>query len=303
MIKITVTTTHEGAELISDVLYQYSRSGVVVEDRDDVAELWNSELVWDYLEDSVLSRPKEVKVVGYYDGDYSEISDDLEETLSSVKANCPFACPLDIKVESTSEEDWSEDWKKFYHIIEVGDITVAPIWKKDEISACTVVYIDPGSAFGTGEHESTRLCLSLMSYIPLEGRHVVDTGCGSGILGIAALKKGAKSCLFRDIDPSALNNLRANIALNGVSGQVEQASLLQDLHDRFDLVLANITADILAKMDNAAQVVKKGGYLIMSGIIDKYEKPLLELFEKRGFALERRETDGIWVGLLMKNNG
>lgn len=303
MIKITVTTTHEGAELISDVLYQYSRSGVVVEDKDDVAELWNSELVWDYLEDSVLSRPKEVKVVGYYDGDYSEISDDLEETLNSVKANCPFACPLDIKVESASEEDWSEDWKKFYHIIEVGDITVAPIWKKDEISAGTVVYIDPGSAFGTGEHESTRLCLSLMSYIPLEGCRVVDTGCGSGILGIAALKKGAKSCLFRDIDPSALNNLRANIALNGVSGQVEQASLLQDLHDRFDLVLANITADILAKMDNAAQVVKKGGYLIMSGIIDKYEKPLLELFEKRGFALERRETDGIWVGLLMKNNG
>ena len=302
MIKITVTTTHEGAELISDVVYQYSRSGVVVEDKEDVAELWNSELVWDYLEDSVLSRPKEVKVVGYYEGDYSEISDDLEETLSSVKANCPFACPLDLKVESASEEDWSEDWKKFYNIIEVGDITVAPVWKKDEISAKTVVYIDPGSAFGTGEHESTRLCLCLMSYIPLEGRSVVDTGCGSGILGIAALKKGAKSCLFRDIDPSALNNLRANISLNGVSGQVEQASLLQDLHDTFDLVLANITADILAKMDNAAQVVKKGGYLIMSGIIDKYEKPLLELFEKRGFALERRETDGIWVGLLMKNN-
>ena len=303
MIKITVTTTHQGAELISDILYQYSRSGVVVEDKEDVAELWNSELVWDYLEDSVLSRPKEVKVVGYYEGDYSEISDDLEETLNSVKENCPFACPLELKVENASEEDWTEDWKKFYNIIEVGDITVVPIWKKDEVSAPIVVYIDPGSAFGTGEHESTRLCLSLMGRVPLEGLSVVDTGCGSGILGIAALKKGAKSCLFRDIDPSALNNLRENIALNDVAGEVEQASLLKDIHQPYDLVLANITADILAKMDNAGEVVKKGGHLIMSGIIDKYEKPLVELFEKRGFTLERRETDGIWVGLLMQNNG
>ena len=302
MIKITCTTTHEGAEIVSDLLYEYSRSGVVVEDREDVAELWNSELVWDYLEDSVLSRPEEVKVVGYYEGDYSEISEDLEKKIQTIKNNCPFALPLDITVEKVVEEDWTEDWKKFYKIIEVGDIKVVPIWKKQEVSGGKTVYINPGSAFGTGEHESTRLCLSLMSSIPVKGAHVVDTGCGSGILGIAALRLGAKDCLFRDIDPSALNNLRENLSLNGLSGKVEQGSLLEGLGDTYDLVLANITADILAKMTNAEKVVKKGGYLIMSGIIDKFEKPLLDKFLKKGFVLEKRETDGIWVGLLLKNN-
>lgn len=300
MIKITITTTHEGAELISDILYEYSRSGVVVEDKEDVAELWNSELVWDYLEDSVLNRPKEVKVIGYYDGEYSEISDDLEKTIEKVKAVCPFVLPLSISVEKAAGEDWTEDWKKFYNIIEVGDIKVVPIWKKNEVYGDKVVYINPGSAFGTGEHESTRLCLSLMSTLPLKGFSVIDTGCGSGILGIAALRLGAKSCLFRDIDASALNNLKENLYLNDLSAVTEQGSLLEGLNDTYDLVLANITADILSRMENASEVVKEGGYLIMSGIIDKYEIALTDKFIKMGFSLEKRETDGIWVGLLMK---
>ena len=300
MIKITVTTTHEGAELISDILYQYSRSGVVIEDKEDVAELWNSELVWDYLEDNLLSRPKEVKVAGYYDGEYSEISDEFEKLMMSVKVNCPFATPLEWRVDQVKVVDWSEDWKTFYKIIEVGEVKVVPIWKKDEVKEGKIVLINPGSAFGTGEHESTRLCLSLMTSLPFSGLSVVDTGCGSGILGIAALKLGAKECLFRDIDPSALNNLRENIALNEVRGEVEQASLLEGLTQQYDLVLANITADILSKMENAGEIVRKGGYLIMSGIIDKYEKPLLEKFLSKGFSLVKRECDGIWVGLLLK---
>ena len=300
MIKITVTTTHEGAELISDILYQYSRSGVVIEDKEDVAELWNSELVWDYLEDSVLSRPKEVKVAGYYDGEYSEISDDFEELMESVKVNCPFATPLEWRVDPVTVVDWSEDWKTFYKIIEVGDLKVVPVWKREEVKDGKIVLINPGSAFGTGEHESTRLCLSLMRSLPLKGISVVDTGCGSGILGIAALKMGAKKCLFRDIDASALNNLRENIALNEVDGTVEQASLLEGISESYDLVLANITADILAKMENAGDVVRQGGHLIMSGIIDKYEKPLLDKFLSMGFSLVKRECDGIWVGLLMR---
>ena len=300
MIKITVVTTHEGADIVSDLLYDYSRSGVVVEDKEDVAELWHSELVWDYLEESVLNRPKEVKVIGYYEGNFSEISDDLEKRIEDIKINCPFALPLTLTVEKVEDEDWTEDWKKFYKIIEVGDIKVVPIWKKEEVNQGKIVYINPGSAFGTGEHESTRLCLSLMNSLSLCGLSVVDTGCGSGILGIASLRLGAASCLFRDIDPSALNNLRENLSLNGVSGKVEQASLLEGLTEKYDLVLANITADILAKMENAAEIVRRGGYLVMSGIIDKFEPPLLERFLKMGFALEKRESDGIWVGLLLK---
>ena len=300
MIKLTCTTTHEGAEIISDILYDYSRSGVVIEDKEDLAELWNSELVWDYVEDSVLSRPKEVKVVGYYEGDFSEISDDIKKKLEDVKVACPFVLPLTLSVENVQDEDWTEDWKKFYKIIEVGDVKVVPIWKKEEVSGGKIVYINPGSAFGTGEHESTRLCLSLMSGLPIGGLHVIDTGCGSGILGIAALRLGARDCFFRDIDPSALNNLKENLSLNDLAGKVEQGSLLEGLDEKFDLVLANITADILAKMENAGEVVKSGGHLIMSGIIDKFEKPLLEKFLKMGFALEKRETDGIWVGLLLR---
>ena len=302
MIKITVKTTHAGSELVSDLLYEYSRSGVVVEDSEDVADLWNSTLVWDYVEDSVLNRPKEVSVIGYYDGEYSDISDDLEKRLSEMKEDCPFALPLSVSVENALDTDWSEDWKKCYAIITVGDLQVVPVWKKDEATGKNLVLIDPGSAFGTGEHESTRLCLSLMQRIDLTGKSVIDTGCGSGILGIAAMKKGAKECLFRDIDESALNNLRENLSLNEVNGRVECASLLEGITQPTDVVLANITADILAKMTNAGEVVKQGGYLVMSGIIDKYADGLIARYLERGFRLLREERDGIWVGLLLQKS-
>lgn len=298
MIKITCKTNHEGAELVADALYRYSPSGVTVLDKEDVAELWDSELVFDYLDDAVLERPSEVSVIGYFEGDFSEISDDIKEVLSRIQKE--INVPISLQTEEVKEEDWSENWKKFYEIIEVGDFRVVPVWKKDEVKDGTVILIDPGSAFGTGEHESTRLCLSLLSELDLTGKSVIDTGAGSGILGIAAAKKGAKSVLFRDIDPSSLHNLRENLELNAVEGRVERASLLDGIEGKVDLVLANITADILSKMTNAGDVVKRGGFLIMSGIIDKYAADLIRLFEGKGFTLVREERDGIWVGLLMR---
>ena len=298
MIKIVCLTTHEGSELVADILYEFSRSGVTILDKEDVAELWNSTLVFDYLEDDVLARPEEVSVIGYYEGEYSEISDDLENSINELRARVSY--PIRLAVEEVKDADWTEDWKQFYEIIRVGDFEVVPVWKKEEASDGIVVLIDPGAAFGTGEHESTRLCLSLLSDLDVEGKTVIDTGCGSGILGIAALKKGAKEVLFRDIDESALNNLRENISLNGVSGKVECASLLEGINVPVDLVLANITADILSRITNAGDVVKKGGYIVMSGIIDKYAPALIELYKSMGFSLVREETDGIWKGLLMR---
>jgi len=298
MIKITCKTNHDGAEIVADALYEFSRSGVTILDKEDVAELWNSTLVFDYLEEDVLNRPEEVSIVGYYEGDFSEISDDFEKTMQRIKDNSDF--PLIYETEEVGESNWTEDWKKFYEIIKVSDFRVVPVWKKDEVTDGTVILINPGSAFGTGEHESTRLCLSLLAELDVKEKIVIDTGCGSGILGIAALKKGAKSVLFRDIDESALNNLRENIKLNGVGGTVECASLLEGVPFQADVVLANITADILSRMTNANDVVKKGGYIIMSGIIDKYAPDLISLYEKSGFHLEKELRDGIWVGLLMK---
>ena len=298
MIKIVCITTHEGAELVADILYEFSRSGVTILDKEDVAELWNSTLVFDYLEDDVLDRPEEVSVIGYYEGDYSEISDDLEKKINDLRDRLSY--PILLSAEEVKDADWTEDWKSFYEIIRVGEFEVVPVWKQEEARDGIVVLIDPGAAFGTGEHESTRLCLSLLSDIDVTGKKVIDTGCGSGILGIAALKKGAKEVLFRDIDESALNNLRENIRLNGVSGVVECASLLEGIEDPIYLVLANITADILSRMTNAGDVVKSGGYLIMSGIIDKYAPDLIEQYRGMGFDLVREETDGIWKGLLMR---
>ena len=298
MIKLICKTNHEGAELVADALYVYSDAGVTILDKEDVAELWNSTLVFDYLEDDVLDRPSEVTVIGYYDGKFSEISDEIEESLERIRTCAKV--PVSLFYEEGKEEDWSENWKKFYEIIEVNDLRIVPVWKKEEVREGTVILIDPGSAFGTGEHESTRLCLELLAELDLKDKTVIDTGCGSGILGIAASKKGAKSVLFRDIDESALDNLRENLSLNGVVEKTECASLLEGIEAPVDLVLANITADILAKMTNASEVVKQGGYLIMSGIIDKYAEELIALYEKSGFRLVKELHDGIWVGLLMQ---
>lgn len=301
MIKFNIRTTHDASELVADIAMQYSRAGVSIEDAADVGDLWNSTLVWDYIEESVLNREKDyVKVSGFYDGEFFEIEEELKNSLKNLMKYCDFCGDLALSYEQISDTNWTEDWKKFYEIINVGNLSVVPIWKKDEAENELKVLINPGSAFGTGEHESTRLCLKLLQKIQVLGKKVMDTGCGSGILGLAALALGAKSCDFRDIDESALNNLRENIGLNGAIGKVECASLLEGITTKYDIILANITADILSRMTNAADCINKDGYLIMSGIIDKYAESLIKQFTDYGFTLLEQETDGIWTGLLLK---
>jgi len=200
------------------------------------------------------------------------------------------------------DDDWVENWKKYYKPIVAGRYVIVPKWLRyDSKDNLTEILIDPGMAFGTGEHESTRMCLRLLSEIDLKNKDVFDIGTGSGILGIAALKSRAKSCYMCDIDSIAVSAAVANAKLNKVEkkAKIEEADLLSKSIGTCDVVLANLTADILKLLSQRlTEVMRKNATLICSGIIDKRLSEVKEVFKSKGLTLKKELADGDWRALL-----
>ena len=301
---ITVSTTTEGAELVSDLFFGICGQGVSIIDANDLKELYKGEIIWDYIDESVFTASNIVKVTGYTDEEnFQSAMDSLCLGLENLKENFPFPLgALEISVEDVDGDDWFNSWKKFYQPIRVDGITVLPIWQKTEETG-TVVKINPGMAFGTGEHESTQMCLSLLQKENVRDLQVSDIGCGSGILGIAALKLGAKNCYFSDIDSTALENLKENIKLNQVTEKsiCECASLADGNPPQSDLVFANITADILILLSKSInKVLKPNGILILSGIISTREEEVLSAYREVGLKVVSRLSLKDWRGFTLK---
>ena len=302
---ITVSTTTEGAELVSDLFFGICGQGVSIIDANDLKELYKGEIIWDYIDESVFTASNVVKVTGYTDeANFQDALEQLNQGLENLKANFQFPLgSLEISIEEVDGDDWFNSWKKFYQPIKVDGITVVPIWQKIPEEG-TVIKINPGMAFGTGEHESTQMCLSLLQREKVTGLQVSDIGCGSGILGISALKLGAKNCYFSDIDATALENLKENIRLNGVfkNSVCECASLADGNPPQSDLVFANITADILIMLSKSIhKVLKKGGTLILSGIIATREEEVISAYQEAGLRVENRLALKDWRGFTLKS--
>ena len=302
---ITVSTTTEGAELVSDLFFGICGQGVSIIDANDLKELYKGEIIWDYIDESVFTASNVVRVTGYTDeANFQDALEQLNQGLENLKANFQFPLgSLEISIEEVDGDDWFNSWKKFYQPIKVDGITVVPIWQKIPEEG-TVIKINPGMAFGTGEHESTQMCLSLLQREKVTGLQVSDLGCGSGILGISALKLGAKNCYFSDIDATALENLKENILLNGVfeNSVCECASLADGNPPQSDLVFANITADILIMLSKSIhKVLKKGGTLILSGIIATREEEVISAYQKAGLRVENRLALKDWRGFTLKS--
>lgn len=302
---ITVSTTTEGAELVSDLFFGICGQGVSIIDANDLKELYKGEIIWDYIDESVFTASNVVRVTGYTDEEnFQDALEQLNQGLENLKANFQFPLgSLEISIEEVDGDDWFNSWKKFYQPIKVDGITVVPIWQKIPEEG-TVIKINPGMAFGTGEHESTQMCLSLLQREKVTGLQVSDIGCGSGILGISALKLGAKNCYFSDIDATALENLKENIRLNGVfeNSVCECASLADGNPPQSDLVFANITADILIMLSKSIhKVLKKGGTLILSGIIATREEEVISAYQEAGLRVENRLALKDWRGFTLKS--
>ena len=304
---VTVTTTHEGEELVGCFLEEMGALGISIIDSFDVKTLLQnkSQLYWDYIEDDLLAMDSTVYVCGFFETTPTvDQLAQLRDRLSYARSQMPVDMgDLIITTGQTDNDDkWFENWRNFYRPIHIGAITVLPAWYDAKAADNTVVRINPCTAFGTGEHESTQMCLDLLQRIDVKGKKVVDVGCGSGVLGIAALKLGATDCYFADIDLGAIDNCRENIALNDVSPcTVAVAPLLQGCPVVADLILANITADVLLLLVNQLQRYhQNGGYLIISGIIEGRQHKVLQAFEAKQYVLVDQVQKGDWHAYLLQ---
>jgi ribosomal protein L11 methyltransferase len=214
-----------------------------------------------------------------------------------------------IKSLTIADQDWLAEWKKGYEPIAIGQrLLICPSWRRDQVkdSGRIVVEIDPGMAFGTGTHETTRGCLEMLEKY-WQGGALLDAGTGTGILAIAAIKlhPGSRVVGF-DVDPEAIEVAMENAAINGVADDIEiEVNKLSSFHDQdFDMVMANLTSDVIITLAaDFAQVIKPGGVLIVSGILLEQGDELKSAFEKRGFKVIEEKPDGEWVTFVLRLAG
>lgn len=296
--EIIVNTTSEGTEIIADAFFSIGCvGGVKIIDKKDITDVLNSQILWDYVDEKLLQQSEIAKVSGYVSEE--ELKQKKEELINYLDAmNYPYG---EINVSIVDDESWYDSWKKYYAPIEIGNYVIVPKWinYKNEKNLIKIL-IDPGMAFGTGEHESTRMCLDLMSNVDFNDKDVIDVGTGSGILGVGAMLSNAKSCYMCDIDSVAVKAAQENALLNNVEDKVviELADLLTKDDKKADIVLANLTAGILQRLSlDLPNYINKGGILICSGIIHERKQEVIDAFLKQGFTLVESKVLGEWNGL------
>lgn len=300
--ELTVNTTTDGSDLVAMILSDAGSDGVTIYDSKDILELYKSDIIWDYIDDKVLEQSEVVRVKGFYNEDnFSEIYAEVLDELTELKTNSPFELgSLEVSVDTIDDQDWLNVWKKYYKPIHIGNIVIVPKWLKyDAQEGEKVAYIDPGMAFGTGEHESTKLCLTLFSELECEGKSVLDIGTGSGILGITASVCGADSVYMSDIDPIAVEAAKQNASLNKLGKcTIACDDLVANATVKGDIVFANITADILIMLSkDIKKLINENGYIILSGIIKARYDEVLQAYLDAGFILDKSMVLGEWCGL------
>ena len=301
--QLQVTCSQSDLDTVCAVMSMID-TGLMIEDYSDIEE--NLMTVYgELIDEKILQSDRSIAKVSIYIPEEKSLSDSVAFLRDRFAALCP-----DVKIElvGLDEEDWANEWKKYYKTLHIGNRTVInPPWIPYEAQdGEIVVTMDPGMAFGTGTHETTRLCLLLLERYLQQGARVLDVGTGSGILSIAARKLGAASAFAYDIDPVAVRVARDNVETNGVSDITCGVSdLLHDV-DRsapYDFVCANIVADILIRMaPDIGGVMRKGGLIITSGIIEGKCVEVKETMERYGFTTLHTETENDWVAYVFEKN-
>jgi len=302
-MEITVVTSQEAKEAVADIFYRAGANGVVVE---DASPPLLAEDVEDY---SLVTLPdiplEEVRVTAYLPLTEAAAAQ-IEGIRLGVCALVDFGLDpgrAEVLVAEIAEENWANAWKEHYQPIVVGPrLVIKPSW--DAYMAepgQAVVELDPGMAFGTGNHATTMMCLAYLHGLELAGKRVLDVGCGSGILSLAAAKLGCAEVLALDYDPLAVRVARENVRLNNLEHHVEvrESNLLARAEAQFDVIIANIIARVIIELlPSLGAFLAPGGVFLASGIIkDKLDAVLLHL-ETHGFSVQQSFTEGEWVGLV-----
>ena len=306
-IEVRVITKSEALEPISGIFYGLDCKGVAIEDPEDILGREQGPLTWDFADINVLEHKGKFAVVKGY---FSE-EDNIDEIIAYINKKVEEIKSLGIDVgegkvefEKMYEEDWANNWKKYYKPSKVGEkIVVKPIWEEYEVKdEELVVELDPGMAFGTGEHETTRMCIQALEKYVQKDSTLFDVGCGSGILAIAAAKLGAKLAVGVDLDPVAVESAKENVGFNNIDNiEILHGNLIEVIDGKADIVVANIIAEIICILtEDVSRVIKPNGYFITSGIIHDRVEMVTNKLEECGFEVVKVNKDGEWNCIIAK---
>ncbi len=278
--KVTISCTSETSEMLAFALYEAGSMGEVFDDYNDIKQVL-SEKRWDYADASLFEPTDKCTVSGFFTTETDE-----ETVISRIKTfgeSGLFDIPAsNIATEVIDSAEWENEWKKYYKPFSIGKIVIVPEWEKyTAVGGDIPIMLNPGLAFGTGTHETTSMCISLMQSLDLSGKRVIDFGCGSGILGICAKKLGASDVVFVDTDEQAVTATKNNCALNGIYDPTVLQCDVRTIERKADIIVANITADVLTDVAPLIKsLLKKGGYAVISGIISDKAQAVVDTYKK-----------------------
>ena len=308
--KVRLKTTAEAEDIVSSMLMDLGVQGVQIEDKIPLTPLDKERMFVDILPETDVDDG--VAYISFYLEEEDEVGQILSKAREELKEMSAYVDVGECTFEEslTEDLDWINNWKQYFHQFYVDDILIIPSWEdvKPEDSGKMIIHIDPGTAFGTGMHETTQLCIRQIRKFVTEQTQILDVGCGSGILGMLALKFGAKHSVGTDLDPCAIDAARENMEVNGTSesqyevmiGNLINDRKIQDKvgYEKYDIVVANILADVLVELTPViVGQMKKGGIYITSGIINNKEQSVVESVKQAGLEVLEVTYQGEWVSV------
>ena len=308
-------TTTQAEDIVSSMLADFGIEGVQIEDKIPLTAADKEQMFVDILPET--EADDGIAYLSFYleeDADTESILKNVRQELEEMSEFMDLG-ECSIEESETEDVDWVNNWKQYFHQFYVDDILIIPSWEdvKPEDEDKMVIHIDPGTAFGTGMHETTQLCIRQIRKHVTPDTEILDVGCGSGILGMLALKFGAKHSVGTDLDPCAIDATYENMEVNGISkdqyevmiGNIIDDKAVQDKvgYECYDIVVANILADVLVALTPViVNQLKKGGIYITSGIIDDKEETVVEAVEKAGLEVLEVTYQGEWVSVTARKN-
>ncbi len=313
--KFRLKTTTESEDIVSSMLMDLGIQGIEIEDKVPLTQLDKQQMFVDILPE--IAADDGVAYISFY----LEEEEDKEAILANVKAELEEMSTYlnvgecTIEESQTEDVDWVNNWKQYFHQFYVDDVLIIPSWEevKPEDEDKMIIHIDPGTAFGTGMHETTQLCIRQIRKYVTPDTTILDVGCGSGILGMLALKFGAKYSVGTDLDPCAIDATHENMEVNGLTkdqyevmiGNIIDDKEIQDKvgYEKYDIVAANILADVLVPLTPViVNQMKKGGIYITSGIIDDKEETVVNAVKAAGLEVLEVTYQGEWVSVTARKN-
>lgn len=309
--KYTLTTTAEAEDMVSSMMMDAGIEGIEIEDKVPLSDSDKARMFVDILPEGPADDG--VAYISFYlnpDEDNAPVLAAVQEGLEEIRGWGIDVGAGTIEASQTEDKDWINNWKEYFHQFYVDDILIKPSWEevKPEDREKLLIQIDPGTAFGTGMHETTQLCIRALRKYVTPDTVMLDVGTGSGILSIAAIKLGAAYCFGTDLDPCAIRAAQENMEVNGITEErftVAEGNLIEDEalgqtagYEKYDMVTANILAEVLVPLTPViVKHLKEGGVYICSGIIDEKEPVVVEAVKKAGLEVLEVNRQGEWVSV------